>query len=235
MTTEAKAETNTKASILVDIVSDVVCPWCVIGYKNFELALGRLDVAARIRWRAYLLNPDTPKGGRNVREHIAAKYGTPVEKGDEMRQRLTDMGAELGFTFNFTPESRTFNTELAQQLLRWAGTLGKKHALKMAMFDAQFTDNRIMDDPDVLADIAAQIGLDRAEAAAALADGRYAEAVREEVELWARLGVSGVPTFIFNESQMLTGAQPPEVFEQVMRQVVDAEPQATQGEAPPTN
>lgn len=205
--------------VLVDIVSDVVCPWCALGWRRFEAAQAQSGVATRVRWRSFLLNPQTPPGGRNYREHLAAKYGAPPEQGDAMRANLTEMGSALGFKFNFTPTSRTWNTEAAHQLLHWARASGAEHALKLALFKAHFTDNRAMDDPATLAEIAGEVGLDTREATAVLADERFAEAVREEAAQWPRIGVQGVPTFIFNESQALSGAQPVEMLAGYLKQL----------------
>lgn len=215
MSEKAGAPTAPQA-LQVDIVSDVVCPWCVVGWKNFEAALANTGARATIRWRAYLLNPGTPPGGRNYREHLAAKYGRPPEVGDEMRVRLTALGAERGFAFNFTPETRTWNTERAHQLLHWAGEQGRQHDLKLAMFKAHFTENRAMDDMETLAAIAGETGLDAEEARAVLADERYAAAVREEAGRWGALGIQGVPAFIFNETKAAVGAQPVETFEALL-------------------
>lgn len=222
---ETRETQEPAAQLQVDIVSDVVCPWCVIGFKQFEIALGRVGAAARIRWRAFELNPDMPAAGQDLAEHVALKYGSTPEQSQAARARIAKIGAAVGIAFNYTPETRMRNTFRAHQLLRWAGTLGKKHALKMALFDAFFTQGRNVDDGEALTAVAEAVGLDRGEAAAVLADGRYAQAVREEEGLWTRLGIQGVPTFIFNESQLITGAQPVEVFEKALRRLLAA-PQA---------
>ncbi|MEM9726534.1 MAG: DsbA family oxidoreductase, partial [Pseudomonadota bacterium] len=145
-------------ALLVDIVSDVVCPWCVIGYKHFEQALGAVGAAARIRWRAFELNPDMGPDGEDAAEHVARKYGASAEKHAAAQAEIAALGAAVGFTFTPGP-SRMRNTFRAHQLLRWAGTLGAKHTVKLALFKAHFTERRNVDDPVVLTEIAAEAGL----------------------------------------------------------------------------
>ena len=191
----------------VDIVSDIVCPWCVIGYKQLERAFMLSDLAAEVHWHPFELNPDMSAQGENLREHIAAKYGTTAEESQEARARLTQLGAALGFTFDYRDDMRMMNTFRAHQLLHWAEPEGRGHALKMALFSAYFTERHNLDDPDVLADVAAGIGLDRHEAMAVLTDRRYAEAVRERERFWVSRGITGVPAIIFNQRYLATGAQ----------------------------
>lgn len=193
--------------IRIDIVSDVVCPWCVIGYKQLERALILSDLVAEIHWHPFELNPDMGAAGENLRDHLAAKYGTSVEESQDARARLTQLGEALGFTFDYRDDMRLVNTFRAHQLLHWAERESRGQALKMALFAAYFTERRNLDDPDVLIDVAAGVGLDRNEAAAVLAEGRYAEAVREREGFWVSRGITGVPAIIFNQRRLATGAQ----------------------------
>lgn len=204
------------AEIRIDIVSDVVCPWCIIGYKQLERALDRTGTAAEVHWHPFELNPGMAPDGENLREHLAAKYGTTAESSRAARTRLTALGAELGFTFNYADDMRMYNTFRAHQLLHWAGAQGHQHRLKMALFGSFFTERRDLNDPQVLADAAARVGLDRDEALAVLADGRFADAVREEERFWTARGVTGVPAVVFDRRHLLVGAQGVENYTRVL-------------------
>ena len=136
----------------VDIVSDVVCPWCAVGYFQLAEAARQTGMTLDVHWHPFQLNPHMPEEGQNLREHLAAKYGTTPEASVAARERLTRMGAELGFTFAYADDMRTYNTFRAHQLLHWAATLGRQHELKMALFTAFFTRRENVGDPVVLAD-----------------------------------------------------------------------------------
>lgn len=206
----------------IDIVSDVVCPWCIIGYRQLEQALGARKLEAEIHWQPFELNPQMPEEGQNLREHLAAKYGSTVEASNASRARLTRLGAELGFTFAYTDDMRTYNTFRAHQLLHWAATEGRQHELQMALFAAFFTRCQNIADPAVLADVAAGAGLDRAEALAVLEDARFAEAVRQEERFWVDQGIQGVPAVIFERRHLVSGAQGVERFGAILDQLTAA-------------
>lgn len=203
--------------VQVDIISDVVCPWCVVGFKQLEMALAHTGTGARVRWHPFELNPQMPPEGENLTEHIARKYGASREQSAQNRRQLQEMGAALGFDFNFTEKSRIVNTFLAHRLLDHAACAGMQHPLKMALFTAHFTDNRDVSDESTLLDIAEEVGLDRAAAAAALASDAHAKAVRAQEEVWTENGISGVPSMIFNEKYLVTGAQGPQNYAQMLR------------------
>lgn len=202
----------------IDIVSDVVCPWCIIGYQQLERALELTGIDAEIHWHPFELNPDMAGQGENLRDHVARKYGAGPEDSKKARERITAMGAELGFTFNYAEDMRMVNTFRAHQLIHWAGTLGRQHDAKMALFGAFFTDRRDLNDPEVLAEVADSIGLDREEARAALTEGRYAEAVRDAERVWISRGVQGVPTMIFDQRYAVSGAQGVDRYVSLLRQ-----------------
>ncbi len=203
-----RAEVESVADpIRVDIVSDVVCPWCVIGYKQLERALMLSDLVAEVHWHPFELNPHMSEQGENLREHLAAKYGTTREQSEESRARLTQLGEALGFVFDYRDDMRMVNTFRAHQLLHWAERQGRGQALKLALFTAYFTERRDLHDPEVLAAVAESVGLDRQEALAVLAEGRYAEAVRERQSYWVARGITGVPAMVFNRRYLSTGAQ----------------------------
>ncbi|POF28538.1 DsbA family oxidoreductase [Roseibium marinum] len=207
----------------IDIVSDVVCPWCIVGFKQLEQAIENTGASAAIKWHPFELNPDMPQEGENLRAHIMRKYGTTAEQSQETRDRLTGLGAGLGFDFSFTDDMRMVNTFKAHQLIHWAGPEGKEHPLKMALFEAYFKDGKDVSDTETLADIAAGQGLDRNEAVRVLEDGRFADVVREEESFWRQNGIEGVPAVIFERRHMISGAQGAENYASIIRQLVDNE------------
>ncbi|HEX2811592.1 MAG TPA: DsbA family oxidoreductase [Sphingopyxis sp.] len=211
----------------IDIVSDVMCPWCIVGWLKFEKVMahfaGRLDF--RVQWHPFELNPDMPAEGEDAASHVMRKYGISAEQSRANSGRMAAIAADLGFTFNRGPGFRMRNSFDAHRLLSWAGALeepeqvaatGVQTALKLALFRAHFTDNRDVGDPAVLADIAASVGLDRDRAAALLAGDDYGEMVRTEEAYWADRNVTGVPAFILGGRMLVPGAQDPEVFIRVI-------------------
>ena len=166
----------------IDIVSDVVCPWCIIGFKQLEQAMAATGLGAYVRWHPFELNPQMPPEGQNLREHLAEKYGTTPEQSRTARQRLTELGAGLGFAFNYSDEMRMVNTFAAHQLLDWASEHNLQHPLKLALFAAFFTDGKDVSDPSVLAEIAGSVGLDADAAREVLASGSHVERTREKLK-----------------------------------------------------
>lgn len=208
-----------QATLRVDIISDVVCPWCVIGYHQLESASREIGVRLDIRWHPFELNPQMPDEGENLREHLAAKYGTTPEGSREACARLTEMGKALGFTFDYADDMRMVNTFRAHQLVHWAETERRAHDMSLALFAAFFTHRRDLNDPDILAHSAAEIDLDRNKALAVLEDGRYAQTVRDAERTWLELGIQGVPAMIFDERYLLSGAQGVENYAKVLREL----------------
>lgn len=202
----------------VDIVSDVVCPWCIIGYKQLQKALegmpGRFEV--NLSWHPFELNPNMPPEGQNLREHLASKYGTTPEGSWAARTRLTELGQSLGFSFDYDDEMRVYNTFSAHQLLHWAGTQGRQTELKLELFAAFFSRREDVSDFNVLSAAAGRAGLPMSEAMAVLQDGRFADAVRAEQARWLDREVHAVPTFLFNEKYLVPGAQDADTFTRVL-------------------
>lgn len=212
---------DSERKLRIDIVSDVVCPWCVIGYRQLATALEQTGTEHEIHWHSFELNPDTPSEGRNWREHIAKKYGSSREESDTSRAHITEAGAEVGFEFNFTEETQTYNTFDMHQLLHWADQQGRMHDLKQALFAAHFTHARDLSNKEVLADIAAEIGLDRSEAAVVLEDQRFAEVVRHAQQHWRQQSIQSVPSLIFDQKHLVSGAQGVENFKYILQQLAD--------------
>jgi predicted DsbA family dithiol-disulfide isomerase len=206
--------TATPLQLRIDLVSDVVCPWCIIGYLQLQKALApRADrIQLELHWHPFELNPDMPPEGQDLREHIAKKYGSTPEQSRGARARLTELGASLGFEFNYTDDMRMVNTFRAHQLLHWAGEQGVQTELKLALFDAFFRRGEDVSDTAVLTAVAGRVGLDKTEAAAVLADGRYAQAVREDQRQWLEQGIQAVPTFVINQQYLVQGAQEAAAF-----------------------
>ncbi|MBB1269192.1 DsbA family oxidoreductase [Shewanella sp. SR44-3] len=209
------------AKLQIDIVSDIMCPWCIVGYKRLTQALSQypqLDVS--VNWHPFELNPNLAPEGQHLGEHLAQKYGSTPEQSQQNRQRLADLGKELHFEFNFQADSRIFNTFLAHQLLFWAGQSDKQTALKLALFDVYFTQQQNPNDIEVLVSAAVKVGLDADGARTILTDGRFAAQVKEAEQLWISRGIQAVPAIVFNQQYLLSGAQPVEVIEELITKVL---------------
>ena len=210
--------------VRVDIVSDVVCPWCVIGYYQLAAAARETGVPIDVRWHPFELNPNMAEEGENLRDHLAAKYGTTLENSIKSRARLTELGADLGFEFNYADDMRMYNTFRAHQLIDWAGAYCKAHETNLAVFSAFFTHRRDVSEIEALGDVAASVGLNRDEAIAMLQSGERADAVREKERHWTNRAVSGVPTMIFDERFATSGAQGGENFSDALLRVSQTAP-----------
>lgn len=208
--------------IKIDFVSDVSCPWCVIGLKGLEEALRRVGdlVEANIQFQPFELNPQMPPEGQLLTEHVAQKYGSTPDQFRERREAIRQRAAVLGFTIALSPDNgRVYNTFDAHRLLHWAGLEGRQRELKMALFEAYFTDNLSPASHEVLADAAERVGLDRSSAVEVLSSDRYADEVRTAERLWQSNGINAVPAVIFNDRYMVSGGQPAELFEDAIRQI----------------
>ena len=225
-----KSDGSGPAKVAIDIWSDVMCPWCVIGYRQLQTGLAQLagEIEAEIRWLPFELNPDMPLEGEESVAHIARKYGRTLEQAAAGRGQMYAAGERAGYSFAYTGESpeppaMLWNTFLAHRLLKWAliehGAVAQTK-LKLALFDAHFQQRRNVGDPAVLLDVAESVGLDRAEAEAALADETLAVIVRQEERLAMDQSVTGVPAMVINGKYMIPGAQEPEVYVAALRRAV---------------
>ncbi|GAA4418600.1 DsbA family oxidoreductase [Acidovorax lacteus] len=218
----------------IDFVSDVSCPWCIIGLQALEQAAERLagEVALDVHFQPFELNPQMPPGGQEIDEHLHEKYGASPEQSQRTREAIRARGAELGFTFDMGRRARIYNTFDAHRLLHWAGEQGGglQRALKRALFEAYFTHGQDPGDPAVLRAQAERVGLDGDEAAAILASDRYAAEVREREAFFTGHGIRSVPSIIVNGRHLIQGGQPVEVFEQALRQIAAS---TGKGEAAP--
>jgi predicted DsbA family dithiol-disulfide isomerase len=212
----------------IDIVSDVVCPWCYIGKRRLEAALARRtsDDAqrAQVRWLAFQLNPDIPASGVDRRSYLEQKFGGP-ERAKQIYARVKAAGNEVGIPFDFERIARQPNTVNAHRLIAWAQDLDLKasDALIERLFRAYFVDGIDIGDIDALADLAGDAGFDATAARAWLASDAGRAAIEAEERHSRALGVTGVPFFVFNQRLAVSGAQPPEVLLGAMEQAAMAE------------
>jgi predicted DsbA family dithiol-disulfide isomerase len=209
--------------ITIDVVSDVSCPWCVIGIKSLEQALAQLDGALDVtmRFQPFELNPAMPPEGQDVIEHLQKKYGASAEQLAQSSAVLHERGAALGFDFQLEQRTRIYNTFDAHRLLHWAGNVDqpRQKALKLALFEAYFSKGEDPSSHAVLTRVAGEVGFDAAETAALLASDRFTDEVRQAEAFYQRQGINSVPAIIINERHLISGGQPPEVFEQALRQI----------------
>lgn len=212
---------NQPPPVRIDFVSDVVCPWCAVGLASLEQALHALKdvVQAEIHFQPFELNPQMAPEGEDIAGHLGRKYGLNATQLAQNQEAIRQRGAAVGFTFAHQDKRRIYNTFDAHRLLHWAGEKGGQHALKRALLVAYFTDGQDVSDHAVLARVAESAGLDASEARAVLASDRYAEDVRGDEQFFLRAGIHSVPAVIINRQHLVSGGQPPEVFEQALRQL----------------
>jgi predicted DsbA family dithiol-disulfide isomerase len=218
-------------TLKIDFVSDVSCPWCVIGLKSLDQALERVkgDINAELHFQPFELNPKMAPEGQEITEHITEKYGITPAQAQANRENIRARGAQVGFKFSMADEpgggrSRIYNTFDAHRLLHWAEleSPAKQKVLKEALFKAYFTDGQSPASHDVLVSAAVSAGLDEARARAVLASDEYADDVREREQFYLTQGIHSVPAVIINDRHLISGGQPAEVFEQALRQIAAA-------------
>lgn len=208
-------------TIQVDVISDVVCPWCIVGFRQLGLALQQTGLKAALRWHPFELNPQMPPKGQNLREHIAEKYGTTDAQGAQARENLAALGASLGFQFNYTDDMRMVNTFKAHQLLDWAEEHDLQTPLKLALFDAYFTENLDVYQDDILIRTATKVGLPEDGARDLLVAGTRADSVRQKQQFWTSRGISGVPAMVFERKYLVTGAQGQDNYAQILTRCLE--------------
>lgn len=216
--------TSAPVQLRIDFVSDVVCPWCAIGLASLEAALQKLqgEVEAEIHFQPFELDQNMPAEGMDVAENLKRKYGMDEAQLAENQERIRVRGAELGFTFDFNARSRTWNTLAAHRLLHWAEGEGRQLALKRALLVANFSEGRNVGDRGTLVEIATGVGLDAERARQILDSDEFAEEVRSAEQFFQRGGISGVPATIIERKHLISGGQPPEVFERALREIAAA-------------
>lgn len=209
--------------IKIDIVSDVVCPWCIVGYKRLEQAMRELGVEDKfeIEWHPFELNPNMPPEGKERRQYSADKYGMSMQDVLASQANITKHGGEVGFTFDFFEGMHVVNTKEAHILLEFAKAFGLQTALKLALFKAFFTDNKDISKRAVLQEIIKSIGLDEEKAFTRLNDAKTKVALQEKESFWHNKGVNSVPTMVFNHKTAMNGAYPIETYKQVLTELLN--------------
>lgn len=211
-----------KEKLKIDIVSDVVCPWCTIGFKRLQKAISELGIEdqVEIEWQPFELNPDMPVEGQNIIEHISEKYRATLEQQKESQEHMTEIGKELGFTFDYFDEMRMVNTFDAHVLLDYAQAFGKQTELNMRLTTAFFSERKDVSDRNVLKRALLDVGLNAEEALAELDKEEARYNIRSKQGYWKNMGVNSVPTIVFNNKSGITGAQPVDTFKQVLSEFI---------------
>lgn len=203
----------------IDFVSDVACPWCAVGLNSLERALERIgdELDVELHFRPFELNPQMPPEGEDAAEHLTRKYGLTPEQLDRNRAGIRQRGADVGFEFG--TRARVWNTFDAHRLLHWAGLEGRQRELKHALLRAYHGRGDNPGAREVLLSLAQEAGLDVERAREVLDSGLYADDVRAEERHWQELGIHSVPAVVIDDRHLISGGQPPEVFEQALRQI----------------
>jgi predicted DsbA family dithiol-disulfide isomerase len=205
------AASGTPRRITIDVISDAVCPWCFVGKHNLDAAMtASHGVDIDVRWRPFQLDPTIPPGGMSRKDYLERKFGPGG--GNRMHTRIEEMGRQTGIAFAFDRIARSPNTLVAHRLIRWARAAGTQAAVVERLFNIYFVEGGDIGDRDLLADVAAANGLDRADIRARLETDVDRAAVEEEIATAQRIGVNGVPFFIVDGRIGLSGAQPPQVI-----------------------
>jgi len=214
---------STPATLKIDFVSDVSCPWCAIGLNGLQQALDELQgsVQAELHFQPFELNPNMGPEGQDIAEHLAEKYGASPEQSAANREAIRQRGESVGFRFDMAARGRIYNTFDAHRLLHWAEAEGpgRQLALKKALFEAYFSQGQNPSDRELLVNLAARVGLDAERARAILASDEFAAEVRAQEQLYQGAGIHSVPAVIVNDRHLIQGGQPPAVFVQALRQI----------------
>ncbi len=217
------ASLSSKPTLRIDFVSDVACPWCAIGLSSLEKALQAVasDVPVELHFQPFELNPAMTPEGADTGEYLKSKYGMDDEQLARNRANLRERGSAVGFSFG--ERGRIWNTFDAHRLLFWAGLQGAnaQRALKHAMLRAYHGEALNPSDPQLLARLAEEAGLDASEAVTVLKEGRYKDEVRAAEAQWQQAGIQSVPSIVINGQHLIQGGQTPETFERVLRQFAE--------------
>ncbi|MFT6431474.1 MAG: putative DsbA family dithiol-disulfide isomerase [Halopseudomonas sp.] len=212
----------------IDIVSDIACPWCAIGYARLEKAMKTLnnELKFEVQWHAFELNPDSTSDGEPILQALSRKYGRSAAEMEAAQRNMMDIAEELGLNFSLMQERYTHNTFDAHRLVKWAGEQDRQTDMKMAFFEAYFGRAENISDAEVLIGCAEKIGLDGAQAKAILKSDAYSEAVRADEARYQQAGVSAVPAFIINQRHLISGAQEPDILVNAFREIAAQSPDA---------
>ena len=213
-------------TLQIDIVSDIACPWCAIGYARLEKAMTALkdEMDIQVAWHAFELNPDPSGDGEPILPALARKYGRSEDEMRSNQAQMMEIAKDLGLNFEKLQERYTRNTFDGHRLVKWAGEQGKQTEMKKALFEAYFGRAENVTDTDVLVHCAASVGLNADEARAVLNSERYADSVREDEARYQKAGVSAVPSYVVNQKYLISGAQEPDTLIDALREIAQ-EPQ----------
>ncbi|MDR7283891.1 putative DsbA family dithiol-disulfide isomerase [Pseudomonas corrugata] len=216
------------ASVSIDFVSDVVCPWCALGATALEQAIRNVagEVSVQLTYKPFELNPDMPAAGEKAVEHLMRKYGRTAEDVAAGKAMQIARGEAIGFTFDLEKRTHFYNTFDAHRLLLWALQEGRQVELKKILLRAYFTDGQNPSNRETLVRLASDAGLDAAAAQEVLASGAYAKEVRELEAFYRQHGINSVPAMIFNGRHLVSGSQSVEYYEQMLRQMAKAPAEA---------
>lgn len=221
-TQQENPETMT-ATLKIDFVSDISCPWCAIGLSSLLQALARVkdEIEGQVHCQPFELNPHMGPGGQDIGEHLSEKYGSTAEQQPQIRETIRQRGAEVGFEFSPAGRGRIYNTFHAHRLLHWAGVAYPQQqvALKLALLQACHRDRQAMDQPEVLLAAVAEAGLNVDQARAMLNSDEFAEEVREREGFYTSHGIHSVPAVVVNDRHLISGGQPVEVYERALREI----------------
>lgn len=216
------------ATVSIDFISDVVCPWCALGATALEQAIENVagEVSVALTYKPFELNPDMPAVGEKAVEHLMRKYGRTAEDVAAGKAMQIERGAAIGFKFDLEKRSHFYNTFDAHRLLMWALQEGRQVALKKILLRAYFTDGQNPSDRETLVGLAAEAGLDATAAQEVLASGAFAKEVRELEEFYRQRGINSVPAMVLNGRHLVSGSQSVEYYEQMLRQMAKAPAEA---------
>lgn len=210
-----------KDKIKIDIISDIVCPWCVIGYKRLEKAIKELGVEDKveIEFHPFELNPDLGNEGKKLYKHLSDRYDMKIDEIKKYHEKMTVDGMELGFSFNFDEDMDTWDTRYAHILLDYAKAYEKQVQLKLRLFSAHFSERKNISDKNVLAKELEAVGLDVKEALSLLTP-ESAQKIDEKEQFWKYKGINAVPTMVFPNNSVMNGAYPLETYKQVLKELL---------------
>ncbi len=209
--------------IKIDIVSDIVCPWCIIGYKRLALAIKEMGIEDKVEleWQPFELNRNMPQEGQDLHEHLSEKYGSTSDQLLQSQQQLRGLGEELDFKFDFFEGMKIVNTRTAHVLLEYAKSKGLQTDLNLNLVEAYFIRHQNISDRQVQSKELQKIGIDDEEAIARTEDAEWLKLIQEKENYWQQMGISSVPTIVFNRKSALTGAQAIHIYKKVLNDILN--------------
>ena len=213
--------------IKLQIISDIACPWCIIGYKRLAKAISEMGIhdKVEIEWQPFELNPNMPVEGEEINAHLAKKYGMTVDDSRHTLAQMTAHGAELGFAFDFFDGFKMVNTRNLHIALDYAKKSGKQTELKMRLFTAFFSEQKDVSDQQIFAQELQHVGIDASDVLTRVKDDTVRNQIQDQESYWRNIGVTAVPTMIFNNASSLVGAQPVDTYKQVLAELLEQQQQ----------